>query len=59
MPYEIVRFMFKGDNEVLDTVDTLEEAQELCHDPEGSSKTCKEAKNVLLPTPWFVGYREV
>lgn len=59
MAYEIVRFMFKGDNEVLDTVDTLDEAQELCHDPEGSSKTCKEPKNVLLPAPWFVGYREV
>lgn len=57
--YEIVRFMFKGDNEVLGEVDMEGEAQNICKDPEGSSRTCKKAKNLAIPGPWFVGYREV
>ncbi len=44
--YEIVRFRFEGDNEVLETGLTLEEAQEHCRrdDTHGDG--------------WFDGYRE-
>jgi hypothetical protein len=45
--YEIVRFRFKEDNEVIETVGTLEEAQEHCNreDSHGDG--------------WFDGYRKV
>ena len=38
--YKIVRKFFKGEDEVIETGLTLEEAQEHCQDPETSSKTC-------------------
>lgn len=47
MSYEIVRFRFQQPSEVIDVVDTLEEAQEHCQreDTHGDD--------------WFDGYREV
>ena len=51
--YSIVRYRFKGRNEVRQTGLTLEEAQEHCSDPETSSKT---AGNPSEPGAWFDGY---
>jgi hypothetical protein len=45
--YEIVRFRFKADNEVVGTFETLEEAQEWCNRPDTRGDG------------WFDGYREV
>jgi hypothetical protein len=62
--YEIVHY-FQDPNlqsVVLDTVDTLGEAQAHCNDPETSSRTCEGANTTALTEmygPWFDGYREV
>lgn len=47
MSYEIVRFSMNAPQEVLDTVETLEEAQEWCNreDTHGEG--------------WFDGYRKI
>lgn len=44
--YPIVRFRFQGDNEVVQTGLTLEEAQEHCNDPDTQGDG------------WFDGYTE-
>lgn len=57
--YEIVRYFFKGEKQVIRQGLTLEEAQEHCNDPETSSKTAS-AKTLreVGEGPWFDGYRE-
>lgn len=59
--YKIVRKFFKGDDEVLETGLTLEEAQEHCQDPETSSKTAT-GKSAIAVTKehgsWFDCYYE-
>lgn len=64
MPYEIVRHYQRDDveNEIIDTVDTLEEAREHCNDPETSSRTATNNAAVALTEKygdWFDGYREI
>ena len=59
--YKIVRMYFDGDNRVIDTGLTLEQAQAHCRDPETSSRNCKEPANVAHTEehgPWFDGYEE-
>ena len=56
MSYEIVRFRFKGENTVLQTGLTLEEAQAHCNDPETSSSTATDPEDEY--GQWFDGYRE-
>jgi len=55
--YEIVLFRFKGDSEVIDSGLSLEEAQEICKDPETSSRTASDPYR-YGNQPWFFGYRE-
>lgn len=55
--YSVVLFRFKGESEVMERNLTLEEAQEICDDPETSSRTCSDP-NRYGSAPWFFGYRE-
>lgn len=60
--YQIIRFYQNGNNEIIETLNTLEEAQSHCKDPETSSQTCKLEENIMITRlngPWFDGYREV
>lgn len=58
--YKTILFRFNGGNKVLDRGLTLEEAQEICKDPDTSSRTCEKAANFKKwgDGPWFVGYDE-
>lgn len=62
--YCIVRMYFdsaKFPKRVIKRGLTLEEAQAHCQDPETSSSTCREYKNVKrtkICGPWFDGYEE-
>jgi len=59
--YMIVRKYFQGDDEVIDTDLTLDEAQEHCQDPETSSKTCMQDEGIQRTEeqgPWFDAYEE-
>lgn len=56
--YTVYRFAFKGGREVMAEGLTREEAQEMCQDPETSSRTCSEerlASEECAP-PWFYGF---
>jgi hypothetical protein len=60
--YEIRRFFFRKEYEVIKEGLTLEEAQEHCNDPETSWQiaTSPEAqKRTKEFGPWFDGYTEV
>ncbi len=59
--YTITRFFMHGDRKEMQTGLTLEEAQEHCHDPDSSSKTCTTEEGMALTEefgPWFDGYDE-
>lgn len=58
--YKTILFRFEGKNKVLDRGLTLEQAQEICSDPNTSSRTCEKAANFKKwgDGPWFVGYDE-
>lgn len=60
--YRIVRFYKDGHpKETIKTGLSFEEAQEHCNDPETSSSTCEEAKNVARTEKmgeWFDGFYE-
>ena len=61
MTYMIVRHFCKGDNEVIKTDLSLEEAQEWCSDPDTASKTCTTKEGMALTMnhgQWFDGYEE-
>lgn len=63
MTYKIIRMYFSDDfaTETLRTGLTLEEAQEWCSNPEGSSSTCTLAEGLRRTAsrgPWFEGYEE-
>ena len=61
MSYKVVRKFFKGAKYTLHTGLTLEEAQELCRDPESSSETCQKSVNrrrTRVHGPWFNSYSE-
>ena len=53
--YSIIRFHFDGENEVIETGLSLEEAQEHCNDDESSSSADGCGPE---PGAWFDGYRE-
>lgn len=60
--YEVVRFFanYPGEEVVLATGLTLQEAQDRCSDPEGSSATATSpagVKRTLECGPWFEGFR--
>lgn len=64
MPYKIVRFYQDSTQprRTIKVVETLDEAQAHCQDPETSSKTCKKPHNrrrTRQHGPWFDGYNEV
>lgn len=50
--YKIVRFRFQGENEVIETGLTLEEAQEHCNREDTSGGSTDDG------TAWFDGYEE-
>lgn len=57
--FDIVRYFFDGENEVIEEGVTEEEARTHCNDPETSSKTCTSAAGKRLTEnrgPWFDGY---
>lgn len=58
--YKTILFRFEGKNKVLDRGLTLEQAQEICSDPNTSSRTCEKASYFKKwgDGPWFVGYDE-
>jgi hypothetical protein len=58
--YQTILFRFNGPNKVLARGLTLEQAQEVCRDPNTSSKTCEKASYFKRwgDGPWFVGYDE-
>lgn len=58
--YKTILFRFEGKNKVLDRGLTLEQAQEICRDPNTSSRTCEKAAYFKRwgDGPWFVGYDE-
>lgn len=59
--YKIIRFSAIGSSKVIKTVDTIEEAQAHCSDPETSSNTCVSEKGLRLTSSigsWFDGYIE-
>lgn len=63
MSYKIVRFFFNepGAKRVVKRVQTLEEAQAHCNDPETSSSTATSAparRRTEQRGPWFDGYEE-
>ena len=55
--YSVVLFRFKGESEVVESGLSLEEAQEICEDPETSSRTATDP-TLYGNQPWFFGYRE-
>lgn len=55
--YSVVLFRFKGESEVIEEGLSLEEAQEICQDPETSSRTSSDPDR-YGSGPWFFGYRE-
>lgn len=64
MSYQIIRFYADDEKlkEIVMTVQTLEEAQEHCNDPETSSRTATsdEARaRTRQFGQWFDGYQEV
>ena len=61
--YKTVLFKFNGDNKVLDTGLSLEEAQAFCKHDDSSSRTCMDKRKLASwgnnpNNPWFVGYTE-
>lgn len=61
--YRIVRYYQSGepDRRGLPTGLSLEEAQERCRDPEGSSRTCNKReghRRTAARGNWFEGYEE-
>jgi len=57
--YKIMRYFKNGNEEVIKTGLTLEEAQEHCNDPETSSRTAKNADDYTEQHgEWFDGYDE-
>ena len=59
--YKIVRFYFGGKSTTIRKGLTLEEVQEHCEDPEGSSRTCKSKKGkdrTKKNGMWFEGFTE-
>lgn len=63
MSYKIVRFYAnpKIEAEILETGLSLEEAQERCSDPEGSSRKCEGAEGILRTAQyghWFEAFVE-
>lgn len=57
--FDIVRYFFNGEHDVIKESVTKEEAQSHCNDPETSSKTCtsKEGRRLTRDRgPWFDGY---
>ena len=62
MAYKIVRFYQSGTRRTVGYVPTLALAQEHCHNPETSSRTCTRAagkRRTRERGPWFDGYTEV
>ena len=64
MSYKIVRMYQNRDihSKTIKTGLTLKEAQEHCHDPETSSRTCTGSAGKARTKrcgPWFEGYEEV
>ena len=55
--YSVVLFKFKGGSEVMYENLSLEEAQDICNDPETSSKTATDPYK-YSNQPWFFGYRK-
>lgn len=60
--YELVRYYQDLDveNEVIETGLSLEDAQEVCNNPETSSKTCTTPEALAITAQygaWFVGFR--
>lgn len=61
--YKTVLFKSNGDNKVLDTGLSLEEAQAFCKHDDSSSRTCMDKRKLASwgnnpNNPWFVGYTE-
>lgn len=60
--YKIVRYAHGHRPRTVRVVPTEALAQEICHDPETSSRTCKgkaaKARTRRLGGPWFFGYTE-
>ena len=59
--YKIVRMYFWGGRRTINTGLTLEQAQEHCHDPETSSRTCTKSAGKARTKrmgPWFDGYAQ-
>jgi len=59
MTYKIIRYYMKGDNEVIMTGLTLEQAQAHCNDPQTSSRTATNDeghRRSRKKGPWFDGY---
>ena len=64
MPYQIIRHYQDESklNEIVGVVQTLEEAQEHCNDPQTSSQTATDPEALERTREfgeWFDGYREV
>jgi len=68
MNYAIKRFYYNGASSKIKEVETLQEAQEWCKDPQTSSKTIvtpktrvrtKSLERKHKKNPWFDGYVEV
>ena len=60
--YRIIRLFLSGRKRHVKYVPTLALAQEHCHNPETSSRTCKLACNkrrTRLYGPWFDAHEEV
>ncbi len=51
--YKVVRSYFEGNNKLIKTGLTLEEAQEHCQDPETSGSTCSDLSKRGM---WFDFY---
>lgn len=57
--YSLIRFYQDGDREVIATGLSLDEAQQVCRDPESASSTCTDAEGTARTAEkgaWFVGY---
>ena len=55
MSYRIIRFYFNGNQRVIKSGLTLEEAQAHCKDPETSGSTCSDLNK---RGQWFDGYSD-
>ena len=53
--YSVLLFRFRGGSEVMYSGLSLEEAQEICEDPETSSRTSSDPDR-YGSNPWFFGY---